>query len=103
MHSAGHKDNDKYWILVNYQSSDRNEYRPPSEDIVMTFLNSIPLTGLFLFISVGTGGGGEALAPSILSIMYIKYAEFILDTPSWPPQSCLCSYTSDVLKYPSIL
>ena len=59
------------------------------------------------FIGVGTGvgvggGGGDrgVLAPPppptpILGNMYIKYAEFILDTlfgPPPPPQSCLRSY-----------
>ena len=54
-----------------------------------------------LIIGVGTGGGGGggggALAPLILGIMCIKYAEFILgtpDTPFEPPQSCLRCYAS---------
>ena len=46
-------------------------------------------------IGVGTEGAEGALAPPILGIMCIKYAEFILDTPLGPPpQSCLCSYAS---------
>ena len=40
------------------------------------------------------GGAEGALAPPILGIMCIKYAEFILDTPFGPPQSCLRSYAS---------
>ena len=49
--------------------------------------------GLMKAIGVGTGGGGGggggggaegALAPPILGIMCIKYAEFILDTPFGP-------------------
>ena len=37
-------------------------------------------------IGVGTGGAEGALAPPILGNMYIKYAEFILDThPFGPP------------------
>ena len=43
----------------------------------------------------GGGGGAEgALAPLILGIMCIKYAEFILHTPFGPPKSCLRSYAS---------
>ena len=49
----------------------------------------------------GGGGGAEgALAPPppTLGIMCIKYAEFILDTPYGPPQSCLHSYASVYLS-----
>ena len=46
----------------------------------------------------GGGGGGEgALAPPILGVMCIKYAEFILDTPFGPPQSCFRSNASGLL------
>ena len=54
----------------------------------------------------GGGGGAEgALAPPIVVIMCIKYAEFILDTPFGPPQSCLRSYTSvlETEEYKSFL
>ena len=43
------------------------------------------------------GGAEGALAPPILGIMCIKYAEFILDTPFGPPQSCLRSYASAIV------
>ena len=52
-----------------------------------------PIIQYFIGVETGGGGGGGALAPPILGIMCIKYAEFILDTPFGPPQSCLRSYT----------
>ena len=44
--------------------------------------------------SIGVGTGGWGLGPP--SILCIKYAEFILDTPFGPPQSCLRSYASAI-------
>ena len=49
-------------------------------------------------IGVGTGEAEGALAPPILGIMCIKYAEFILDTPFGAPLSCLRSYARPVAR-----
>ena len=45
-------------------------------------------------IGVGTGGAEGALAPPNFGHYVYKVAEFILDTPFGPPQSCLRSYAS---------
>ena len=51
-----------------------------------------------LFIGVGTGGtgggggggGGLGVALGVMYV-YIRYREFVFDTSSGLPQSCLCS------------
>ena len=45
-----------------------------------------------LVIGVGTGGGGGGGGEGALSVLYIRYGEFIQDTSSGFPQTCLCSY-----------